>query len=251
MNRIASICLFTVALTACGGGSGEIAPAGPAPGPAPADTVDALPEPVAAREPEPSLEERWRAPFAVQSRGRIPPREARSAVVHTEDGTAPVIARRDPASDTADEPEPEPATAPAAAAPPAPASRPAATTPPPRQPDRPARAPAGRAQSHTVAAGETFFGIARRYNVTPAALRAANPGVNENQIRSGKTLRIPSAEAVAAPAPAVRTHLVVKGDTLFGIARRYGVSPQAIREANRMESDNVKLGQTLVIPAGG
>lgn len=56
----------------------------------------------------------------------------------------------------------------------------------------------------------------------------------------------------AAPAkePEARTHVVVQGDTLYGIARRYGVRPEEIRAANRMESDVVRIGQKLVIPTG-
>ena len=44
---------------------------------------------------------------------------------------------------------------------------------------------------------------------------------------------------------------VVSGDTLSGIARRSGVSADAIRRANNLDSDVVRLGQTLMIPAGG
>lgn len=58
------------------------------------------------------------------------------------------------------------------------------------------------------------------------------------------------AEKPAAPTPA-QTHRVERGDTLFGIARRYGVKADEIRAANRMESDVVKIGQTLVIPPSG
>jgi len=55
----------------------------------------------------------------------------------------------------------------------------------------------------------------------------------------------------APPAPgAQRVHDVVRGDTLFGIARRYGVTVAAVVAANRLPSDHVKLrpGQRLVIP---
>jgi LysM repeat protein len=253
VNRTVSICLLVVVLTACGGGTGDVASAGPAPEPVRADTSAAPAEPAAVQEPEPSLQERWQAPFAVQSRGRTAPRETRASVVRTEGGTVPAVARRNPEPvDTVDAAETELASPVATEAPPP--RRAAAAPPPSRQPERPARAASTRAQTHTVVAGETFFGIARRYNVPPAALRAANPGVDENQIRTGQTLRIPPAgasTAPTAPASAQRTHLVGTGDTLYGIARRYGVSPQAIREANRMESDNVRLGQTLVIPGGG
>jgi LysM repeat protein len=57
----------------------------------------------------------------------------------------------------------------------------------------------------------------------------------------------PAPEKKEAPAGA-RTHVVARGDTLYGIARRYGVSAQKLREVNRLESETVKLGQKLVIP---
>ncbi|WAP69200.1 peptidoglycan DD-metalloendopeptidase family protein [Jiella pelagia] len=52
-------------------------------------------------------------------------------------------------------------------------------------------------------------------------------------------------------AAAAGTVKVVSGDTLSGIARRSGVSADAIRRANNLDSDVVRLGQTLMIPAGG
>jgi murein DD-endopeptidase MepM/ murein hydrolase activator NlpD len=48
-----------------------------------------------------------------------------------------------------------------------------------------------------------------------------------------------------------RTHVVARGDTLGGIAVRYGVSVAALVTANRLASDRVvlRLGQRLVVPA--
>lgn len=61
-----------------------------------------------------------------------------------------------------------------------------------------------------------------------------------------------SAPAAGSPAPAASTasttHTVVRGDTLSGISRRYGVSTSAIKQANGMSSDTVVLGKQLVIP---
>ncbi|CAA9334853.1 MAG: hypothetical protein AVDCRST_MAG89-2325, partial [uncultured Gemmatimonadetes bacterium] len=48
--------------------------------------------------------------------------------------------------------------------------------------------------------------------------------------------------------PATRTHAVAPGETLFGIARRYGVTRQDIIDANDLESDQVRTGQRLTIP---
>jgi LysM repeat protein len=56
------------------------------------------------------------------------------------------------------------------------------------------------------------------------------------------------APSVAAPSTASTSHTVVRGDTLGGIARRYGVSSAAIQQANGMTGDTVVLGRTLVIP---
>ena len=49
------------------------------------------------------------------------------------------------------------------------------------------------------------------------------------------------------PAQQVR-HVITRGDTLSEIAERYNVSMSAIRMANRLSSDNVRIGQTLKIP---
>ncbi|HEX2077014.1 MAG TPA: LysM peptidoglycan-binding domain-containing protein, partial [Longimicrobium sp.] len=119
-----------------------------------------------------------------------------------------------------------------------------------------------RGRSHTVSAGETFYAIARRYGVTPAQLRALNPDVDMNALEVGDVLRLPAGArdrnaaqqarqqqgGAQQPARGSRTHTVAAGETLFGIARRYGVTVEAIRRANEMETDQVRAGQRLVIP---
>jgi LysM repeat protein len=58
----------------------------------------------------------------------------------------------------------------------------------------------------------------------------------------------PTHASPAAPSGASTTHVVVKGDTLGGIARRYGTTSAAIKQANGMTSDTVVLNKKLVIP---
>ena len=58
----------------------------------------------------------------------------------------------------------------------------------------------------------------------------------------------PSPSPTPAPTPAPKTYKVKSGDTLSRIARRYGVTIGALREANGLTSDKIKVGQVLTIP---
>lgn len=72
------------------------------------------------------------------------------------------------------------------------------------------------------------------------------PNVNQSN-----TLQPPQ----AAPAPGASgsgsSYTVVSGDTLSAISRRTGVSADAIKRANNLDSGLIRIGQTLTIPAGG
>lgn len=52
----------------------------------------------------------------------------------------------------------------------------------------------------------------------------------------------------AAKKPASRTHTVVKGDTLYGLARKYGSTVSKIKAANGLSGDLIRIGQRLKIP---
>ncbi len=113
-------------------------------------------------------------------------------------------------------------------------------------------------QTYTVAYGDTLFRIALRFNTTVSALAAANNIANVNLIYAGQQLVIPDGSApqpqpepTAQPTqpPATSSYTVVRGDTLAGIARRFGVTIQAIAAANNIVNVNlIFTGQQLVIP---
>jgi LysM repeat protein len=106
---------------------------------------------------------------------------------------------------------------------------------------------------YTIHRGDTLSAIAARYHTSVARLIQANnlPG-NGNLIIAGSTLKVPSGSASHATTSSARAfHRVVTGDTLSGIALRYGVSQASIARANHLPGSNiVRLGATLVIPGG-
>jgi LysM repeat protein len=55
----------------------------------------------------------------------------------------------------------------------------------------------------------------------------------------------------ATPTQPNVTYVVQAGDTLSGIASRFGVTVQAIRDANGISGDIINIGTQLIIPAGG
>ncbi|MDD2941515.1 MAG: LysM peptidoglycan-binding domain-containing protein [bacterium] len=140
---------------------------------------------------------------------------------------------------------------------------------------------------HVVSRGESLSGIARHYGLSAAEIMRANGLKNANKIRIGMKLRLPG-DVVASPAqsaapvsvaaktPAVSTptamtratsagakagatsdisssgavHVVASGDTLGGIARRYGSGIDALANANGLSRQaTLRIGQKLKLPA--
>ncbi len=99
---------------------------------------------------------------------------------------------------------------------------------------------------YVIRRGDTLASIARRFGVSIAALKRANPSiVNINYIRSGRHLVIPA----GGDWKAERTHVVRAGETLSAIARLYNASSWAIMVRNNLANGNlIYAGQVLVIP---
>jgi membrane-bound lytic murein transglycosylase D len=110
---------------------------------------------------------------------------------------------------------------------------------------------------HRVRRGETISEIADEYGVTQRELRTWNALDSRGRIRIGQRLRVVSPDAPRTPPPSVvpddagiRTHVVQRGETLEGLAKRYGVSIQALRKANGLaDRATLKAGLALRIPS--
>jgi membrane-bound lytic murein transglycosylase D len=113
---------------------------------------------------------------------------------------------------------------------------------------------------HRVRRGETLSGLAAEYGVTVRQLRSWNSLEESEGIRAGQRLRVARPPAprrrttvqMASGAPKAssdRTHMVRRGETLTALAKRYGVSVQALRDANGMAvNDGLRAGARIRIP---
>lgn len=116
--------------------------------------------------------------------------------------------------------------------------------------------PAEIAGTHVVQQGETLFMIGERYGIPWLDIARANEIGSPYWIVAGQRLTIPQEGAVQPVAPTVptvpvteRTHVVQQGENLFRIGLKYGMSWEAIAQANGItDPTQVYVGQKLVIP---
>jgi N-acetylmuramoyl-L-alanine amidase len=101
---------------------------------------------------------------------------------------------------------------------------------------------------HVVQRGETLSGIAVRYGLRTGDVASANGITNTHRIFIGQRLRLPGASGATASAGGV-IHTVQRGETLSGIAVRYGVRSSQIAQANGLADANlIRAGARLTIP---
>ncbi|MBO8126264.1 MAG: LysM peptidoglycan-binding domain-containing protein [Firmicutes bacterium] len=104
-------------------------------------------------------------------------------------------------------------------------------------------------QVYTVRPGDSLFLIARRFNTTVGALQRAN-NLSGIFLAVGQKLVIPSSSFSGETADGKVVYQVQPGDSLYLIARRFGITIADLRQANDLWSDYIYVGQKLVIPTG-
>lgn len=123
--------------------------------------------------------------------------------------------------------------------------------------------------TYTVRKGDTLLSIAKRYQIRVEDLKSMN-GIKGNSVKVGQKLSLrsdlsaprapeksvpkvqiskPAKAAKTAPSPSTQSYSVAKGDTLWSIGKKYGVSGDTIKQLNGLKSGNLKAGMKLKVPA--
>lgn len=98
--------------------------------------------------------------------------------------------------------------------------------------------------TYVVQKGDSLYSISRMYGISVDDIKNAN-NLTSNILTIGQVLTIPTDEVSSNTS---NLYVVQKGDSLWSIANRFGVSINQIRMMNNLNSDILNIGQTLIIP---
>ena len=102
-------------------------------------------------------------------------------------------------------------------------------------------------QYYTVQVGDNLYNIANRFNTTINDIVQAN-NLSSTVLRVGQQLYIPSSNVVEGDSNNV-SYTVKRGDSLYSIALNFGTTVDEIKRINKLNSDILSIGQTLIIPS--
>ena len=111
--------------------------------------------------------------------------------------------------------------------------------------------------SYTVKAGDTLYSIAKKYGVSADTIIQDN-SLKNNNLSIGQILRIRSKEGEVLECfgedfndsiSNYEVYKVQRGDSLYSIARKYGVSVDDIKRVNNLNNNTISIGQELKIPS--
>ncbi|MGI9527281.1 MAG: amino acid ABC transporter substrate-binding protein [Weeksellaceae bacterium] len=101
---------------------------------------------------------------------------------------------------------------------------------------------------------ETLYSLSKRYNISQDQIKSLNPFIEERGLQIGDIIRLPKAASKAYQTQASEVvpagmHLVKAGETVYSIAKSYGVEMADIYAANReVQTDGLKKGSYIKIP---
>ena len=103
---------------------------------------------------------------------------------------------------------------------------------------------------HRIQKGETAYFIAQKYKVSVEEIYKLNPE-SQNGIKDDQMIRIPVHSSEKPNSSQQITHVVGAKETLFGLAKQYNISVEALQNANQaILTNGLQIGQQLIIPQG-
>lgn len=104
---------------------------------------------------------------------------------------------------------------------------------------------------HQVEKGETSYGIAKKYNIDLNVFFEFNTSAS-NGLNRGEYVKIPilikSDSSQQSSDSISNQHIVVSGETLWSIAKKYGVEVDLIKTYNHLEDIHLNIDQVILIP---
>lgn len=109
---------------------------------------------------------------------------------------------------------------------------------------------------HRAQPKETLYAISKKYNVKLEVLLLANPEIVENGLKEAAEVRIPMAkvrevervEIKPAAPDTLRSHIVEAGDTYYSLSKRYNTTIDALKSANPLLGESLRVGAAVRIP---
>lgn len=101
---------------------------------------------------------------------------------------------------------------------------------------------------YVVKSGDSLWSIASKNNTTVNELKSLN-NLSNNALQIGQLLKLPTINSGNNNfTTSQNIYTVQKGDSLWAIANKYGTTVDNIKSANNLTSNNLSIGQTLIIP---
>lgn len=101
--------------------------------------------------------------------------------------------------------------------------------------------------TYVVKKGDSLYSIAKQFNTTIGALKAINE-LTGNILQPGKILRLPNFVTFNTDPNEVIVYKISKGDSLYSIAKQYGVSVNDIINYNQLANTLLSVNQQILIP---
>ncbi|MDD2911118.1 MAG: LysM peptidoglycan-binding domain-containing protein, partial [Petrimonas sp.] len=101
---------------------------------------------------------------------------------------------------------------------------------------------------HTIARGETLYGIAQMYNTSVDEIIRNNSGLTEN-IAEGQVIVVPQQRSLSSTRENYRYHTILPKETLYSVSRTYSLKPEDLIAANTgLSVETFQIGKTIRVP---